>query len=297
MKATMRTGIALTVVGAILAIGSLTHDASASNVVAVQPGDTISANNIPYDSAGKPCDPTRDGWHFIMNGLNYATGATIDSADFGPIHITFSDLSTADATFTNLAGSAVAHFLNNAVNQVGAFTINSATMKFPAASDITSYTNLVISHSPCQPQVPPTTVQGTTTTVGATTTTAAATTTTAGATTTTAGATTTTAGATTTTAGATTTTAGTTTTTAGATTTTAGATTTTTTTLRSSEDPTTTPAPTTTVVLAALSPTAPTAPTVLPVTGGSSSPTLLLGLAALLIGMGLMVMTRRQQRS
>ncbi len=162
-------GVILTVSGATLGLfGAATY------AVSVDPGSTTAvAGNSPYSTVGKTCDPNRNGYHFIMNGLEYPAGSVIDAADFGPINITFSDGSTAVASFTDLAGDKTAHFLNSTVNQTGNFTITSATMAFPAGSDITGFGNFVISHPPCG-----TTSTTTTTTVAPTTTTVAPTTTT-----------------------------------------------------------------------------------------------------------------------
>ena len=138
----------------------------------VGPGSTVTVGNAPYSSAGKSCDPNRDGWHFIMNQLEYPEGSVIDGNDFGAVNITFSDGSTAVASFTDLAGGNVAHFLNNTVNQTGNFTITSVTMTFPATSDITGYGNFVISHPPCGTVTTTTTTMAPTTTAATTTTTA-----------------------------------------------------------------------------------------------------------------------------
>ena len=67
--------------------------------------------------------------------------------------------STAVATFTNTSGP-VAHFLNSTVNQTGNFTVASASMTWPAGTDITGYTNFRISHPPCG------TTESTDTTIG-----------------------------------------------------------------------------------------------------------------------------------
>lgn len=154
-------GLAITLSGA--ALGLLGAEAYADSAGA---GTTAVVGNSPYSTTDHTCDPNRDGYHFIINGLVYADGAVIDAADFGPINITFSDGSTAVASFTDLSGDNTAHFLNSTVNQTGGFTITSATMTFPAGTDITGYGNFVISHPPCG-----TTTSGTTTTTTASTTT------------------------------------------------------------------------------------------------------------------------------
>ncbi len=154
-------GVILTVSGATLGLLGATTLA-----VSVGPGFTGAVSNAPYSTAGQTCDPNRNGYHFIMNQLVYPEGAVINAADFGPINITFSDGSTAVATFTDLAGGQTAHFLNSTVDQTGNFTITSATMIFPAGTDITSFGGFVISHPPCG-----TTTTNTTTTVVPSTTT------------------------------------------------------------------------------------------------------------------------------
>ena len=129
----------LCITGAILTVSGLAVGVSAGTSLAgsVSAGTVASVGNAPFSSVGKQCDPNRDGWHFIMNQLEYPAGSTINGADFGPINITFSDNSTGVATFTDLSGGNTAHFLNNTVNQSGSFTITSATMTFPPGSDIT----------------------------------------------------------------------------------------------------------------------------------------------------------------
>jgi len=57
------------------------------------------------------------------------------------LNITFSDGTTGVATFTDLAGGNTAHFLDGADHQSGNFTIASATMTFPAGTDITGFGN------------------------------------------------------------------------------------------------------------------------------------------------------------
>jgi hypothetical protein len=207
----IRVARILSIAGAILTVSGVSLGMAGTTTYAsdVGPGVTVFAGNPNYSTAGKDCDLSRNGYHFIMNGLEYAAGAVINGSDFGPILISFSDGSTATATFTDLAGDNTAHFLNSTVNQSGNFTIVSAQMTFPAGTDITAFNQFRISHPPCgtvgSTTTTSTTVAATTTTLAATTTTAAATTTTAAATTTTDAATTTTDAATTTTEAATTT--------------------------------------------------------------------------------------------
>ena len=257
--------------GAVLTLGggALGLASGTASAVGVGPGSTVTVGNAPYSSAGKSCDPNRDGWHFIMNQLEYPEGSVIDGNDFGAVNITFSDGSTAVASFTDLAGGNVAHFLNNTVNQTGNFTITSVTMTFPATSDITGYGNFVISHPPCG------TVTTTTTTMAPTTTTTAPTTTTMAPTTTTMAPTTT-----------------------AATTTTTAVPAVTTTTLLGSAAPlptTLAPASTTSLVLseAPLSPVAGGSTNKqLPSTGNDSSQLALLGLAVFGFGLILMGLVR-----
>ena len=136
--------------GAIITVSGLGVGLTAGTSLATSANPSVApVQNTPYSSYGQQCDPSRDGWHFIMNQLAYPDGATIDGNDFGPVNITFSDGSTGVATFTDLAGGKVAHFLDSTDNQSGNFTIKSASMTFPAGTDITGYGNFVISHPPC----------------------------------------------------------------------------------------------------------------------------------------------------
>lgn len=114
----------------------------------VGPGTTVSVANTPYSSEGMTCDESRDGWHFIMNGIETTGGGDPAAADFGPITLQFSDGSSGLATFTD-ASSKTAHFLDATNNQSGLFTLTSASMTFPAGTTVTSFTNFVISHPPC----------------------------------------------------------------------------------------------------------------------------------------------------
>ena len=150
------------------AIGMLGSTSYASSV---GPGSVAIVGNPGYSTVAHSCDEYRNGYHIIMTGLVYATGATVDGGDFGPITITFSDGSTAIATFTDLSAGATAHFLNNTVNQNGNFTIDSAQMTFPAGSDITGFNQFSISDPPCGTVVPTTTTEAATTTTEAATTT------------------------------------------------------------------------------------------------------------------------------
>lgn len=163
-------GIFLTLSSA--AIGMLGSTSYASSV---GPGSVAIVGNSGYSTVAHSCDEYRNGYHIIMTGLVYAAGATVDGGDFGPITITFSDGTTAIATFTDLSVGTTAHFLNNTVNQDGNFTIVSAQMTFPAGSDITGFNQFSISDPPCGTVVPTTTTEAATTTTEAAPTTTAAT--------------------------------------------------------------------------------------------------------------------------
>ena len=172
MSTKFRFSSALCFAGAALVLGgaAIGLTSSTSFAASVTPGSSYSVDNAPYSTAGKTCDPSRDGYHFIVNQLEFPVGAVIDGSDFGPINITFSDGSTAVAMFTDLSGNSTAHFLNSTVNQTGNFTITSATLTFPAGTDITGYGNFVISHPPCGTvRSTPTTTMAPTTTMTPTT--------------------------------------------------------------------------------------------------------------------------------
>jgi LPXTG-motif cell wall-anchored protein len=246
-------GVIVTLSGASLGVfGATTY---ADTVV---PGSVVLADNLPANTVDKDCDPSRDGYHFIMNGLVYPPGATIDGADFGPILITFAGGSTATATFTDLAGGNTAHFLNNTVNQTGNWTILSASMTFPAGTDITGFGKFVLSHVPCGTNTTTTTTTTTTTAPTTTTTTIAPTTTT-------------------------TTIAPTTTTTTIAATTTVQV---------ASEAPFL-PTTTTTTVAPQVAAESPAAPVVLPRTGNNTAPIVILGVFMLFLGLTLLGLSRR----
>jgi len=260
----------------------------------VSAGQTITTSNLGQGSStefqqahGGKCDPNNDGWHFIINGLSAGDGTTLDATDLpSTISIKFSDGSVVSGAFLKLSGP-TAHYLNNSDHQADNVYPTSASLTFPAVTDVTAYTNFVLSHIPCG--FPGTT---TTTTQPATTTTAAATTTTEAATTTTEAATTTTQAATTTTEAATTTTQAATTTTQAATTTTAAATTTSV----ESEAPVVTPAaPSTASQVASEAPvlTAP-AGSSLPVTGSGDQSTLLIVATILFLG-GVILLARSRR--
>ncbi len=306
-------------------------------------GNSVSATSIPanrtifvrnidatwtveqfLDEHGNKCDPSNNGWHFILNGLDPSPVDPNNLAATMTINFSDSSSSTAARTAVN---NQTAHYLNSTSHQSDGVYPLSAYLVFPN-NVVTSYNNFVISHIPCQFNSTTTTtttmVNSTTTTAAATTTTmvdsttttaAATTTTMVDSTTTTAAATTTTAAeATTTTAAATTTTLpGATTTTMPGTTTTVPAATTTTLPGATTTAPavtTTTPAATTTTLAAGgagttttevrSEPPLPTPPpgTNLPVTGdGSSGWTMLLGGLMILLGSISVVRSRRPQNS
>jgi hypothetical protein len=157
-------GVMFTLGGASLGIlGSTAHAANEVNPAT----GTVSVHNTPYSTLGQGCDSSNDGFHFILNGLAYAEGATINADDFGTVKITFSSGAPIYASFTGLSGGKTAHFINSSANQTGNYTITSATMTWPAGSDIISFGQFTISHVPCG------TVGSTTTTVEETTTTVA----------------------------------------------------------------------------------------------------------------------------
>jgi LPXTG-motif cell wall-anchored protein len=137
---------------------------SSAGAVVVAPGVAVEVDNTPYSSDQGECDESRDGWHIIMNGIKTTDGKPPTADDFGPVNLMFSDGSTAQALFTDASGSKVAHFLNDDVNQEGAFTVTAGAMTFPNGTRITSFNKLVISHPPCG------TIVTTTTTVPDTTT-------------------------------------------------------------------------------------------------------------------------------
>src|SRR4051812_6923798 len=119
----LRAARVLCFAGAILTTGGLAVGVTTGTSLAASAGSGAVAkvDNTPFSTLGKPCDPNCDGYHFIMNQLEYPAGSVIDGNDFGPINITFSDGSTGVATFTDLAGKSTAHFLDSIHNQSGNF--------------------------------------------------------------------------------------------------------------------------------------------------------------------------------
>jgi LPXTG-motif cell wall-anchored protein len=147
---------------ALMAVAVLVPSSAGATVAG--PGVTVEVENTPYSSGDGECDEDRNGWHIIMNGLNYE-GDIPTADDFGPVNLMFSDGSTAQALFTDVSSGTVAHFLNDTVNQDGPFEVTAAAMTFPDGTSITSFNKFVISHPPCN------TIVTTTTTVPDTTTT------------------------------------------------------------------------------------------------------------------------------
>ena len=162
---------AVFVTGALLVLAAFVIPTSAG-AMSVGPGTSASVQNTPYSSDSGGCDPSRDGWHLIMNGIKHGSGE-LTGSDFGPVTLTFSNGSSGSAVFTD-ASSKTAHFLDATTNQSGGpFTITSASMTFPGGTTVTSFNNFVVSHPPCG-SVPTST---TSTTADTTTSTAESTTT------------------------------------------------------------------------------------------------------------------------
>ena len=162
---------AVFVTGALLVLAAFVIPTSAG-AMSVGPGTSASVQNTPYSSDSGGCDPSRDGWHLIMNGIEHGSGE-LTGSDFGPVTLTFSNGSSGSAVFTD-ASSKTAHFLDATTNQSGGpFTITSASMTFPGGTTVTSFNNFVVSHPPCG-SVPTST---TSTTADTTTSTAESTTT------------------------------------------------------------------------------------------------------------------------
>lgn len=149
---------------------------SSAGAVVVSPGVIVEVDNTPYSSDQGQCDESRDGWHIIMNGIETTDGLPPTAEDFGPVNLMFSDGSTAQALFTDASGNKVAHFLNDDVNQEGAFTVTAGAMTFPNGTRITSFNKFVISHPPCGTIVTTTTTTPVTTVPDTTTTTSPVTT-------------------------------------------------------------------------------------------------------------------------
>src|SRR4051812_12900197 len=117
----LRAARVLCFAGAILTTGGLAIGATTATSLAAGAVGTVvtgaSVGNTPYSTVGKACDLSRNGYHFIMNQLDYRVGSVIDGNDFGPINITFSDGSTGVASFTDLVGGgSTAHFLDSVHN-------------------------------------------------------------------------------------------------------------------------------------------------------------------------------------
>ena len=142
---------AVFVTGALLVLAAFVIPTSAG-AMSVGPGTIASVQNTPYSSDSGGCDPSRDGWHLIMNGIKHGSkhgSGELTGSDFGPVTLTFSNGSSGSAVFTD-ASSKTAHFLDATTNQSGGpFTITSASMTFPGGTTVTSFNNFVVSHPPC----------------------------------------------------------------------------------------------------------------------------------------------------
>ncbi|HZX55805.1 MAG TPA: hypothetical protein VFE86_14050, partial [Ilumatobacteraceae bacterium] len=84
----LRAARILCFAGAILTTGGLAVGATTGTSLAASAGSgaVATVENPQFSTLGKPCDPNRDGYHFIMNQLEYPDKATIDGNDFGPIN-------------------------------------------------------------------------------------------------------------------------------------------------------------------------------------------------------------------
>lgn len=151
MRTRMRLGRSLCTAGVMLTLGGATLGVLGATTYAtsVGPGTTVPIGNPGFSTVGQYCDEYHNGYHFIMEGLQYPAASVIDAADFGPVNISFSDGSTAVAMFTDLTGGSTAHFLNDTTNQTGNFTVTSAQMTFPAGTDITGFSQFTIRNVPC----------------------------------------------------------------------------------------------------------------------------------------------------
>ena len=130
----------LTALGALLVVaGSLI--APGARATTVGPGSTVSVSNLPYASSEGGCDPSRDGWHIVMNGVTTSSGTTPQASDFAAVQLTFADGSSGSATFTDMTG-AVAHFLDATTNQNAPATIVTATLTFPSGTAVTDCAGL-----------------------------------------------------------------------------------------------------------------------------------------------------------
>ena len=163
-----RSAIGLLAIG-LLALSAGIFVPTQAGADMVGPGSTVTLGNTPYTPSGG-CDPSRDGWHLILNGIKTSDGKPPTAADFGPVTLNFVGGSTGSALFTDASGDKVGHFLDPMTNQDPKFTISSGSMVLPAGSRVIGYNNFVVSHGPCG--------NGTTTTSSIVTTTSESTTTT-----------------------------------------------------------------------------------------------------------------------
>jgi LPXTG-motif cell wall-anchored protein len=191
-------GLLLTAGTVMLTSGVLPAISSAETAPAVAPyalEATATVENLPWtvpDPPNKGCDPNRDGWHFVMNGITATVAPNLlNAGDFGAIVISFSDGTSGTALWQEMSGQ-TAHFLGTADHQYGTVSPVSASMAWPQGTRVTGYNNFVLSHPPCTFGSTTTTTAPTTTTTTTTTTTAPTTTTSTATTTTTAPTTTTT---------------------------------------------------------------------------------------------------------
>ena len=164
------------VAGAVLVLGSVVvaQDVSAGASAVVPGGDIYATNKTAAQLEGCSTE-----WHWIINGVGGADAADLPAA----IAVTWSDDSTASATLDDINGGA-AHYSTTS-NMPPVLTVKEAKATWPNPTDLTTYNNFVLSHTPCPVEETTTTVEETTTTVEETTTTVEETTTTVEETTTT----------------------------------------------------------------------------------------------------------------
>ena len=157
------------VAGAVLVLGSVVvaQDVSAGASAVVPGGDIYATNKTAAQLEGCSTE-----WHWIINGVSGADAADLPAA----IAVTWSDDSTASATLDDINGGA-AHYSTTS-NMPPVLTVKEAKATWPNPTDLTTYNNFVLSHTPCPVEETTTTVEETTTTVEETTTTVEETTTT-----------------------------------------------------------------------------------------------------------------------
>jgi hypothetical protein len=115
-------------------------------------GTTIEVRNTPYSPDEGECDPA--GWHIILNQVE---PDGVDAGDFGNVTLQFSDGTTGTATFNKITPGGVASWYFQPAPGTAPQTVVSASMTFPAGTNVTSYGNFNISNPACYPEVPPTT--------------------------------------------------------------------------------------------------------------------------------------------